>query len=137
MISCRVGIGLVLLLLFGCACGESYPDAAVLVVDFSWKQTQNCSDISPELNVQGLPEGTNTIDVDMWDLTNSYHHGGGQVANDGTGVIPAGALKEYQGPCPTYGSPKYEFTVKALDKDGRVLGIGKKMKRFPPVEEDG
>ena len=119
----------------GCSNEKVSPDAVGLTIDFSWKETKDCTDISPELHIQGIPDGTMFIDVDMWDLTNRYHHGGGKVTYDGTGVIARGALREYRGPCPSLGSPRYEFTVKALDAKGVVIGKGIKMKRFPPEDE--
>ena len=51
---------------------------------------------------------------------------------DGSGVIPAGALKNgYNGPCPPSGSHRYEFTVQAVDAAGVVVGSGKKALSFP------
>lgn len=121
----------------GCSDGEkTSPDAVTLGVDFTWLEEQKCFDErSPEIVVTGHPGSTKSFHVKMHDLTNNYNHGSGTAVNDGSGVIPVGALEKYRGPCPTYGSPRYEFTVKALDENGVIVGVGKKMKRWPPEEE--
>jgi len=108
-------------------------DVAALDVDFSWEPEHRCSGKSPEIRVAGVPEGTRLLKVTLVDLDVTFwNHGGGTVNNDGSGVIPAGALKSgYNGPCPPSGSHRYEFTVDAVDEQGRTIGTGKKMKKFP------
>ena len=65
-------------------------------------------------------------------LNGQSNHGGGTVAYDGSGVIPAGALKSgYNGPCPPSGSHRYEFTVKAVYAAGVIVGQGKQTQSFP------
>lgn len=59
-----------------------------------------------------------------------YDHGGGAVANDGSNVIPEGALKKYEGPTPGQGSTRYEISVKAVDENGEIIAFGKKMKKY-------
>ena len=71
----------------------------------------------------------------MFDLNSRYDHGGGTVVYKNSNSIPKGALKNYQGPSPVYGSPRYEISVKAIDEDGKVIAFGKKMKKFPPEPE--
>lgn len=54
------------------------------------------------------------------------------MANDGSGLIPAGALENgYNGPCPSSGSHRYTFIVKALYAEGVVIGEGSHVKSFP------
>jgi hypothetical protein len=69
----------------------------------------------------------------MYDLDNRYNHGGGTFANNGSNLIPEGALKKYEGPYPPGNMrPHYEISVKALDENGKVIAFGKKIRRFPP-----
>ena len=50
----------------------------------------------------------------------------------GSDVIPAGALQDgYNGPCPPSGSHRYQFTVKAIDAAGVIVGTGQQTRRFP------
>jgi phosphatidylethanolamine-binding protein (PEBP) family uncharacterized protein len=129
-----------LIFFFGYSTAKAPPDViaadvAKLVVDFSWEQTEMCSSVSPEIKVAGFPESTKSFKVTLRDLDtispDPFYHGGGTVANDGSGVIAAGSLKYYKGPCPQIGIHRYVFTVKAVDADGRIIGIGKQMKKFP------
>lgn len=129
-----------LIFFFGYATAKVPPDviaadAVKLIVDFSWKNTKRCSDVSPEIKVTGFPESTKSFKVSLKDLDtispDPFYHGGGTVANDGSGVIAAGSLKYYKGPCPQFGIHRYVFTVKAVDAGGRTIGIGKKMNKFP------
>ena len=126
----------VLILAAGCATtGLQIPkDAAELTVDFSWEGIAACSHESPEIRVAGVPEGTTELRVKLKDVdVPAWNHGGGKVAHDGSGVIPAGALKiGYNGPCPPSGRHKYEFSVMALDAEGAIIGFGKARQVFPP-----
>lgn len=124
-------LGLILPVLLACSDEPSKP---AIMVDFSWQGIKTCSDTSPEIHIQGIPKETIQLHVSMFDKTNAYEHGGCKLDYDGSGVLPQGALKGYRGPCPSYGSPRYEFTVEALGSDGKVLARGKKMRRFPPEE---
>ncbi|HUQ26895.1 MAG TPA: hypothetical protein VM140_14620 [Burkholderiales bacterium] len=90
-------------------------------IDFS--AIERCSDRSPEIIVQGVPSGTHLFEVYLQDYdAPSYPHGGGKVANDGSGVIRAGAVKgNYDGPCPPF-AHQYNFTITARDAKGKKLG---------------
>ena len=130
----RKGMAVVLVFfLMGCAAGTVAPDAVELGVDFSWEGVKRCSKISPKIRVAGVPAGTVTLKVKLKDLdVPRWNHGGGSIAYDGSGIIPAGALKSaYNGPCPPSGSHRYQFSVKALDNEGVVIGMGKAMRTFP------
>ena len=122
-----------LFLILGCATTKVDPNAVTLDVDFSWTEANRCSSKSPEIHVSGVPEGTKYFKVKLVDLdVPTWNHGGGTVANDSSGVIPAGSLKSgYNGPCPPSGSHRYQFTVKSVDGEGTIIGIGKKMQKFP------
>jgi hypothetical protein len=91
-------------------CAEDYSNLPQISVDFS----------------------TMSFQISMFDLDNRYDHGGGTVVNDGSNLISEGALKQYEGPSPMFGSPRYEISVKAVDENGRIVTFGKKMRRFPP-----
>jgi phosphatidylethanolamine-binding protein (PEBP) family uncharacterized protein len=122
-----------MLLTAGCATTRVSPDAVDLTVDFDWQPSDRCSRRSPEIRVSNIPAATKTLYVKLKDRdVPNWNHGGGTVAYDGSGVIPAGALKNsYNGPCPPSGSHRYEFTVQAIDAAGVVVGIGKKARAFP------
>jgi phosphatidylethanolamine-binding protein (PEBP) family uncharacterized protein len=121
------------LLVSGCATTKVAPDAVDLTVDFSWEGIKRCSNHSPEINVSGIPPTTKSFKVELKDLdVPTWDHGGGAVTNDGSGLIPPGSLKSgYNGPCPPSGSHSYQFTVKAVNEAGIIIGIGKATKKFP------
>ena len=109
---------------------ESEPEKADSVkvggmsIDFKWGTENLCNrGYSPQITVTGIPEGTVRFKVRLRDLNMmSYNHGGGEVENDGSGIIRAGDLKDYRGPCPPLGNThRYSFTVQALDATGKVL----------------
>jgi phosphatidylethanolamine-binding protein (PEBP) family uncharacterized protein len=121
------------MVLAGCVSEKVSPDAVTLGVEFSWEGTSRCSNVSPVIRVTGAPHGTTSFKVRLVDLNvPTWNHGGGTVAHDGSGVIPAGALKSgYNGPCPPSGTHSYQFIVKALDAEGTVIGEGKSVQKFP------
>jgi phosphatidylethanolamine-binding protein (PEBP) family uncharacterized protein len=109
-------------------------DAAQMTVDFSWEGIQPCTHESPEIRVSAIPDGTSELRVNLRDISMpAWNHGGGNVINDGSGIIPAGALNiGYNGPCPPRGRHKYEFSVMAMNADGVIIGFGKVRRSFPP-----
>jgi phosphatidylethanolamine-binding protein (PEBP) family uncharacterized protein len=120
-------------MLLGCATMNVSPDAVDLSVEFTWKDTKACSNISPEILVSNLPAEIQIVKVVLTDIdVPTWNHGGGEIDNFGNGKIPAGSLKSgYNGPCPPSGSHRYQFTVKAVDADGVIIGIGKAERKFP------
>jgi hypothetical protein len=111
-------------------------DAAEMTVEFSWEGIAACTHDSPELRVSAVPNGTANLRVRLKDISlPEWNHGGGKVKHDGSGVIPAGALKlGYNGPCQPSGRHTYEFSVMAVDADGVIIGFGKARHSFPPKE---
>jgi hypothetical protein len=109
-------------------------DAEKMDVSFSWEGIKACSHDSPELHVTNIPENTIELRVHLKNLNvPKWNHGGGIVDHDGSGLIPAGFLDiGYNGPCPESGRNKYEFSVMAVDTQGKIVGFGKAMRRFPP-----
>ncbi len=129
-------IGVVFLPLMLLACQTTTaPEAAnvaAIEVDFSWAGTSSCFDsISPPFTVGNVPADTAELEFKMVDLNvPTYSHGGGTVAYDGQGSIPAGAFR-YTGPCPP-GTHIYQWTVTAKEASGAVIGRGQAQKSFPP-----
>jgi phosphatidylethanolamine-binding protein (PEBP) family uncharacterized protein len=109
-------------------------DAITMEVAFSWEGIRACEHDSPEIKVSNVPEGTTELRVQLKDLSLPvWNHGGGNVAYDGSGLIPAGALTlGYNGPCPPNERHKYEFSVMAVNADGKIIGFGKARQSFPP-----
>ena len=83
--------------------------------------------------MSNVPKGTKFLLVKLKDYdAPNWNHGGGKVPYTGAKVIKAGAPKNgYNGPCPPSGRHRYEFSVKAIDKDGVIIGMGKAMRKFP------
>ena len=83
------------LLLLGCATAQVSPDAVELSVDFAWQASDRCSSQSPAIRVKNIPAATKTLQIKLKDRdVPNWNHGGGTVAYDGSGVIPAGALQD-------------------------------------------
>jgi len=119
--------------LSGCVGAKVSPNAVTLGVNFTFEKEHKCSSISPEITVTNIPAATKKLKVSLRDNdVPTWDHGGGTVAYDGSGVIPAGALKGgYNGPCPPGGSHNYVFTVQAMDAEGVIVGSGNKSQMFP------
>jgi phosphatidylethanolamine-binding protein (PEBP) family uncharacterized protein len=130
---------MLVLLSIGCAKDQNRiiipKDAAEMQVDFSWEGIEACTHESPEIRVADIPEGTVELRVRLKDISlPAYNQGGGSIKHDGSGIIPAGALKTgYNGPCPPPGARNnYEFSVMAVDAEGVIIGFGKSRRSFPP-----
>jgi phosphatidylethanolamine-binding protein (PEBP) family uncharacterized protein len=109
-----------------CSSENKNSEMVELTVDFSFKKENICKDYSPEIRITGIPKKTEILRIQFDDLYAGAHHGGwSTISNDGTGIVPPGNLKNFRGPCDTN---KYKFTVKAIDKENMVIGIGKKSK---------
>ena len=77
-----------------------------------------CSRVSPEITVRNIPAGTDSFVVRLIEADAQERYcGGGSWRNDGTGVIPEGALTQhYQGPCPQAGQKRtYHYVVSAME----------------------
>lgn len=111
--------------------------SAQVAVDWTWKASHRCNNLSPALEVTGIPEGTKTLAFQMNDLDfQNKDHGGGTVAHEAgnSASVAEGALKSnYLGPCPRNFSSfghVYQITVRALGADGTELARGSKGKDF-------
>ena len=118
-----------------CATQPAAPRGAPeLGVEFTWKDVPPCSNVSPRIIVRDAPAGTARFRVELVDVDSAIsRHGGGEVAATPGGVIPAGALKSYRGPCPAQQPITYEMRVQALDASGRVLARGTERLTYTPV----
>ena len=112
-------------------CSDVSPDAVDLDVEFSWQDMKPCSWGNPEIRIGGLPENTKFLTVSMYDSVYLHDHGEFTIAYDGSGIIPMGASEKLQGPCPPDVPGRYKITVKALDENNAVIGIGSKKRYFP------
>ncbi len=108
-------------------------NVAALDVQFNWSTQDKCGTASPAFVIGGIPAETASLSFRMTDLdVPSYNHGGGTIANDGSGNVAQGAFT-YVGPCPPSGSHRYEFAVTAFNAEGdTVLGRGTAVRAFPP-----
>jgi hypothetical protein len=110
-----------------CASAPVAPNAVNLQVDFTWTSQHRCSSVSPEIRVSGIPQATKELKVSLTDRdVPTFNHGGGVVKYQGSSVIPAGALKNYTGPCPPSGQHSYSIKVQAIDASGTIVGSGEK-----------
>ena len=119
---------------FGCESEKVSPDAVKLSVDFSWEGMERCGWGNPEIRFSGVPEQTKFIKIQMYDHVYSHDHGKVIVPYTKNGIIGRGRLKEIQEPCPPGGPGRYEITIKALDENEVVIGIGSKERYFPEKE---
>lgn len=106
------------------------PSVSGFVIDYHWQRENLCErGRSPQIVLQGVPEGTVKFKIRLKDLNMpSYNHGGGKIENDGTQIIQAGAIKNYRGPCPPMGlTHRYCFTIQALDAAGKTLAKADKI----------
>jgi phosphatidylethanolamine-binding protein (PEBP) family uncharacterized protein len=107
--------------------------ATAMSVKFSWAGYRACSSRSPAFSVSDVPAETARLTFKIVDKdVPTYPHGGGTVAYGGKGEIPAGAFS-YKGPCPPSGERHaYEWSVQALDRDGKAIGSATAAEPFPP-----
>ena len=119
--------------LAACAGRERVASPAPLDVSFAWAAIDRCTPRSPEIRVDGLPAAATVLDVRMTDLNvPTFPHGGGEVPRPADGVIPAGALRGYAGPCPPGAPHPYQITVEAVDAANRIIATGRAVRPFPP-----
>ncbi len=120
-----------------CSCEKVSPDAVEIGLEYSWKGPgENLH--NPEIKLTGAPGDTKLLEIQLVDLDLTFANHGEveRIPYDGSGVISFGSLKNYIGPAPPrlegYKGHLYEFTVKAMDENDVVIGIGKKAKLCCP-----
>jgi phosphatidylethanolamine-binding protein (PEBP) family uncharacterized protein len=115
------------------ALGALASEATAMSLKFSWAGYLACGARSPAFSVSDVPAETARLAFKMVDRdVPTYPHGGGTVAYGGKGEIPAGAFS-FKGPCPPSGQRhSCEWTVQALDRDGKAIGSATAAEPFPP-----
>lgn len=109
------------LLLAACAAKEEdsvREEGMILSVDV--REVHRCSRLSPEITVAYAPRGTKFYDVRLIEYGEEERFlGGGTWVEDGSGVIPEGALtRHYRGPCPPSGTNRdYAYVVSAMESE--------------------
>jgi hypothetical protein len=116
------------------ACEKVSPDAVDLAVDFSWEGLKPCGWGNPEIHIDGIPRHTRFLKVSMFDHAYSYNHGEVSIPYSGSQIIAKDSLQELRGPCPSYTPGRYEITIKAMDQNNVVIGVGSKERQFPEKE---
>lgn len=111
---------LIVLFLQACAARDADDSTAGMTVSVALQNVHRCSRISPEIVIADAPRDTDHFDVRLVEYGEEERFfGGGSWPDDGSGVIPEGALtKHYRGPCPPAGKDrKYAFIISAMGKD--------------------
>jgi phosphatidylethanolamine-binding protein (PEBP) family uncharacterized protein len=107
-------------------------DAGTIGVEFTFQRENMCFGPSPRIMLTNLPSATRHLKVSLRDLDHpGADHGGGDLKNFSATLIPSGALKAYQGPCPVMTDHRryhYVFKVEALDETGHVIAFGQAMR---------
>lgn len=121
---------LVPLLAIGACAGkesEETPPEGTMTVNVDFAEIHRCSRISPEITVAYAPKGTKFYDVRLIEKGEMDRFlGGGTWRDDGTGLIPEGALtRHYSGPCPPADRKvEYIYVVSALEsEDSQPLAV--------------
>jgi len=116
---------------FGCS--NVSPDAVELKVDFTWEGLVPCAvGGNPEIRVGGIPDGTRTLVVSLYD--HGMSHGHQTVDYDGSGIIKKGVLDQIEGPCPFADSGRYKFKIEAVDENEIIVGVGSRERYYPEKE---
>jgi hypothetical protein len=115
----------------GCEKETIDPDAAKLMVDFTWEGLKRCGWGNPEIHIDGVPDLAKFLKISMYDHAYSHDHGTVIMPYAGEKTIPLNRFPKIQGPCPVYSPGRYEITIKALDVNKTVVGVGSRERPFP------
>ena len=132
-------IALALFALCGCGAKENEtPPEEDMTINVDFLERHICSRVSPEITVAYAPHGTKFYDVRLVEYNdgNERFMGGGRWNEDGSGLIPEGALtRHYQGPCPKKDQRiQYAYIVTAMEDDN-AQPLAVRVHRFTPGEE--
>ena len=111
---------------------EQEEDKFTISVDF--REVHRCSRISPEITVAYAPVGTKFYDVRLVEGGERGRFlGGGTWPEDGTGIIPEGALtRHYTGPCPPQDrKTEFIYVVSAME-EGSSQPLEVRLYKFDP-----
>lgn len=120
---------IIFLNLYGCE--KNIQGAVELAVNFTWKNMKHCGWGNPEMRIDGIPETTKFLIINMYDHAYSYDHGTVKIPYTGNSHFPMGRFKEIQGPCPSWTPGRYEITVQAVDADETIIAVGSQERPFP------
>lgn len=104
-----------------CASKDTTQEAPDMEIAVDFRGVHRCSRISPEITVAYAPKGTKFYDVRLMQGGEEERYmGGGIWREDGSGIIPEGALtNHYTGPCPPKDQEtEYFYVVTALESPG-------------------
>ncbi len=114
------------------SCEKVSDNAVELTVEFTWEGVATCGWGNPEIHIGGIPEKTKYIKLHMYDHEYNYDHGSVVAPYTGEDTIPKNRYKKIQCPCPPpYAPGEYKITIKAIDENETVIGIGSKTRFFP------
>ncbi len=120
-----------------CAIIAAAGPALAFSVKVDWGSGAGCSGVAPAFTLSRVPAGTAKLSFQMVDLNlPSYQHGGGEAAFTGKSAFApgeafGGMFPSYRGPCPPPGEThRYEWTVRALDATGKIIGAAKAVLPF-------
>lgn len=91
-----------------------------MTIDVDFREVHRCSRISPEITVAYAPKGTKFYEVRLVEGgAQERFLGGGRWEEDGSGIIPEGALtRHYTGPCPPRDREvEYSYIVTAMESE--------------------
>lgn len=117
--------------IFNLGCEKVSDEAVDLSVEYTWEGLKRCGWGNPKIEIGKIPEQTKYIKIHMFDHEYDFDHGTVTYPYSGENVIPVNRFKEIQGPCPPLNPGEYKITIKALDADKTVIGIGEKTRYFP------
>ena len=122
-------------LLAACA-GKDNPEEEVdkFTISVDFQEVHRCSRISPEITVAYAPVGTKFYDVRLIESGERERFlGGGVWPEDGSGLIPEGALtRHYMGPCPPKDrKTEYVYVVSAME-EGNSQPLEVRLFKFDP-----
>lgn len=110
-----------LLLTAACSARDDTPQPVEeMTISVDLREVHRCSRISPEITVAYAPRGTKFYDVRLVEYgEEDRFFGGGTWPEDGSGLIPEGALtRHYRGPCPPAGKrAEYAYVVSAMESE--------------------
>ena len=123
-----------LLLAPGCAFkkGIGPKDSTVFGVNFALKEVEDCSNVSPEVELENVPKDAKRVQLKFLNIEfgttlfdnefgfETTHNG--LVLKGGKATLPKGSIPDYQGPCAKAGANTFAIEAKAKDEQGRDVG---------------
>lgn len=106
-------------------------DAAELSVDFSWQGMKPCGKDNPEIDIRRIPVDTKFLNIKMLDIGHHHDNKTVHIPHNGDTKLSRKKYKGITTPCPGMLPGQYRITVKAIGKNGLVIGVGSKERSFP------